>query len=126
VAFATPNHAAGEGQMQYRVNGSMTPDEFKAEIKLKQSQGKKVMISLAGGGQIFALDADADKQRFVTSVESDLHRVRLSMASTSISRRPSLEVQPGNTDPKHSTTHSMVNLIAAMREITITSALSSS
>jgi hypothetical protein len=77
VAFATPDHAAGEGQMRYRVNGSMTPEEFKADIKLKQSQGKKVMISLGGGGQVFALETDADRQRFVTSVgRSALIRLR--------------------------------------------------
>ena len=116
VAFATPDHAAGEGQMQYRVNGSMTPEEFKADIKLKQSQGKKVMISLGGGGQVFALETDADKQRFVTSVEAICTEFGFDGIDIDF-ETPSLEVQPGDTDPKHPTTRSTVNLIAAMREI---------
>ena len=116
VAFATPNHAAGEGQMQYRVNGSMTPEEFKADIKLKQSQGKKVMISLGGGGQVFALETDADKQRFVTSVEAICTEFGFDGIDIDF-ETPSLELQRGDIDPKHPTTRSTVNLIAAMREI---------
>jgi chitinase len=116
VAFATPDHAAGEGQMQYQVNGSMTPEEFKADIKLKQSQGKKVMISLGGGGQVFALETDADKQRFVTSVEAICTEFGFDGIDIDF-ETPSLEVQPGDTDPKRPTTRSTVNLIAAMREI---------
>lgn len=116
VAFATPDHAAGEGQMQYRVNGSMTPEAFKADIKLKQSQGKKVMISLGGGGQVFALETDADKQRFVTSVEAICTEFGFDGIDIDF-ETPSLEVQPGDTDPKHPTTRSTINLIAAMRTI---------
>jgi chitinase len=116
VAFATPDHAAGEGQMQYRVNGSMTSEEFKADIKLKQAQGKKVMISLGGGGQVFALETEADTRRFVTSVEAICTEFGFDGIDIDF-ETPSLEVQPGDTDPKHPTTRSTVNLIAAMREI---------
>ena len=116
VAFATPDHAAGEGQMRYRVNGSMTPEEFKADINLKQSQGKKVMISLGGGGQVFALETDADTQRFVTSVEAICTEFGFDGIDIDF-ETPSLEVQPGDTDPKHPTTRSTINLIAAMRTI---------
>ena len=116
VAFATPDHAAGEGQMQYRVNGSMTPEQFKADIKLKQSQGKKVMISLGGGGQIFGLESDADTQRFVTSVEAICAEYGFDGIDIDF-ETPSLELQPGDVDPKHPTTRSTVNLIAAIREI---------
>ena len=55
--------------MQYKVQGSMTPEKFKADIKLKQSQGKKVMISLGGGGQHFALATQEGKQNFIKTVE---------------------------------------------------------
>jgi chitinase len=116
VAFATPDHAAGEGQMQYRVNGSMTPEEFKADITLKQGQGKKVMISLGGGGQVFALETDADKQRFVTSVEAICTEFGFDGIDIDF-ETPSLELQPGDTDPSRPTTRSTVNLIAAIRQI---------
>ena len=77
VAFATPDHAAGEGQMQYRVNGSMTPEEFKADIKLKQSQGKKVMISLGGGGQRLRARDRRGHAALRHVGRGDLHGVRL-------------------------------------------------
>ena len=116
VAFATPDHNAGEGQMQYRVNGNMTPEDFKADIKLKQSQGKKVMISLGGGGQRFTLETEADKQRFIKSVEAICSEFGFDGIDIDF-ETPSLELNPGDTDPKRPTTASTVNLIAAMREI---------
>ena len=116
VAFATPDHSKGEGQMQYRVNGSMTPDEFKADIKAKQSQGRKVMISLGGGGQRFSIDSAEDKRRFVSSVEAICEEFGFDGIDIDF-ETPSLELAPGDTDPKHPTTPSIVNLIAAMREI---------
>jgi chitinase len=116
VAFATPDHAAGEGQMRYRVNGSMTPEEFKADITRKQAEGKKVMISLGGGGQVFALETDADKERFVTSVEAICTEFGFDGIDIDF-ETPSLELQPGDSDPRHPTTRSTVNLIAAIREI---------
>jgi chitinase len=116
VAFATPDRTAGEGQMQYRVNGSMTPEEFKADIRLKQSQGKKVMISLGGGGQHFTLDTPEGKQRFIKSVEDICREFGFDGIDIDF-ETSSLELNPGDTDPKHPTTPSTVNLIAAMREI---------
>jgi chitinase len=116
VAFATPDHAAGEGQMQYRVNGSMTPDQFKADIKLKQSQGKKVMISLGGGGQHFALETEADKQRFITTVSAICAEFGFDGIDIDY-ETPSMNLDPGDRDPKHPTTASVVNLIAAIRAI---------
>ncbi len=83
VAFATPNHAAGEGQMQYlyRVDRQpATPEQmaaYKAAIKQKQSEGKKVMISLGGGGQRFTLETQAGKERFIKIRRGYLRGVRV-------------------------------------------------
>ncbi len=116
VAFATPDHAAGEGQMQYKVNGNMTADQFRADIKLKQSQGKKVMISLGGGGQHFTLDTEAGKQRFIHSVEDICATYGFDGIDIDF-EASSMNLIPGDNDPKHPTSPSTVNIIAAMREI---------
>ena len=116
VAFATPNRSAGEGQMQYRVSGSTTPDQFKADIKFKQSQGKKVMISLGGGGVPFTLNTPQGKQRFITSVEAICAEFGFDGIDIDF-ETSALDLDPGDTDPKHPTSPSTVNLIAAMREI---------
>ena len=116
VAFATPDHAAGEGQMRYRVNGSVTPDQFKADIKFVQSQGRKVMISLGGGGQTFSLETPDDKRRFIQSIEQISSEFGFDGIDIDF-ETSSLELVPGDTDPTHPTSPSTVNLIAALREI---------
>ena len=116
VAFATPLRGAPEGTMQYKVQGSMTPEKFKADIKLKQSQGKKVMISLGGGGQHFTLATQEGKQNFIKTVEDICTEFGFNGIDIDF-ETSSLELDPGDTDFKHPTTPSTVNLIAAMREI---------
>ncbi len=116
VAFATPNHAAGDGAMQYRVNGQMTEEQFKADIKYKQSQGVKVMISLGGGGQHFAMDTEETKQRFIQTVEDICARYGFDGIDIDF-EASSMNLVPGDTDPKHPISPTTVNIIAAMREI---------
>jgi chitinase len=116
VAFATPLRGAAEGTMQYQVRGSITPEQFKDDIKQKQSQGKKVMISLGGGGQHFALLTQEGKQNFIRTVEDICTEFGFNGIDIDF-ETSSLELDPGDTDFKHPTTPSTVNLIAAMREI---------
>jgi len=75
-------------------------------------------ISLGGGGQRFTLETEADKQRFIKSVEAICSEFGFDGIDIDF-ETPSLELNPGDTDPKHPTTASTVNLIAAMREIGI-------
>jgi chitinase len=116
VAFATPLRGAAEGTMQYQVRGNITPEQFKDDIKLKQSQGKKVMISLGGGGQHFALMTEEGKQNFIRTVEDICTQFGFNGIDIDF-ETSSLELDPGDTDFKHPTTPSTVNLIAALREI---------
>jgi chitinase len=116
VAFATPSRGAVEGTMQYQVRGNITPEQFKDDIKLKQSQGKKVMISLGGGGEHFALMTEEGKQNFIGTVEDICTQFGFNGIDIDF-ETSSLELDPGDTDFKHPTTPSTVNLIAALREI---------
>jgi chitinase len=116
VAFATPLRGAAEGTMQYQVRGNITPEQFKDDIKLKQSQGKKVMISLGGGGQHFALLTEDGKQNFIRTVEDICTQFGFNGIDIDF-ETSSLELDPGDTDFKHPTTPSTVNLIAALRAI---------
>jgi chitinase len=116
VAFATPLRGAAEGTMQYQVRGNISPEQFKDDIRLKQSQGKKVMISLGGGGQHFALLTEEGKQNFIRTVEDICTQFGFNGIDIDF-ETSSLELDPGDTDFKHPTTPSTVNLIAALREI---------
>src|ERR1019366_2880249 len=50
IAFSTPDRNAPEGTMQFHTPAGLDTEQFKADIAWLKSQGKKVMISLGGGG----------------------------------------------------------------------------
>jgi len=116
LAFATPDHNAAEGTMQFRTPAGLDVAQFKSDIHWLQSQGKKVMISLGGGGQHFTL---ADPKRVPNFVES-VQRIVADYGFDGIDidfESPSLSIDPGDTDFRHPTTPSIVNLISALRQL---------
>jgi chitinase len=116
VAFATPDRHAPEGTMQFHTPAGLDTGEFKADIAYLKGQGEKVMISLGGGGQHFTL---ADPKRVPTFVSSVTHIVsEYDFDGIDIDfESPSLSIDPGDTDFKHPTTPSIVNLISALRQL---------
>ena len=116
VAFSTPDKNAPEGTMQFQTPAGLDTEQFKGDIGYLKSQGKKVMISLGGGGQHFTL-ADAKRvPNFVSSVtrivaEYGFDGIDIDFES------PSLSIDPGDMDFKHPTTPSIVNLISALRQV---------
>ncbi len=116
VAFATPDHNAPEGTMQFPAPAGQTPGQFKADVASLQRQGRKVMISLGGGGQHFTL---ADPKRVPTFVSSVIKIVSdYGFDGIDIDfESPSLSIDPGDTDFRHPTTPSIVNLISALRQL---------
>jgi len=116
VAFATPDKNAPEGTMQFHTPAGLDTAQFKADIAYLKSQGKKVMISLGGGGQHFTL---ADPNR-VPNYLSSVTRIVTEYGFDGIDidfESPSLSIGPGDTDFKHPTTPSIVNLISALRQL---------
>ncbi|HZY63745.1 MAG TPA: glycosyl hydrolase family 18 protein [Edaphobacter sp.] len=115
VAFATPVKGQ-DGLMQYHVNGSQTPEQFKADILEKQREGKKVMISLGGGGQFFTINTQEGVKNFISSVEqivTEYHFDGIDLDYES----PSFILDPGDTDFRHPTTPGIVNIISALHEL---------
>jgi chitinase len=116
VAFSTPDKNAPEGTMQFHTPAGLDTAQFKNDIAYLKSQGKKIMISLGGGGQHFTL---ADPQRvpnFVSSVTRIVNEYGFDGIDVDF-ESPSLAVAPGDTDYQHPTTPSIVNLIRALRQL---------
>lgn len=116
VAFSTPDPNAAEGTMQFHTPSGLDTAEFKADIQDLKSKGKKILISLGGGGQHFTL---ADPRRIPTFVSS-VTRIVTEYGFDGIDidfESPSLSIQPGDSDFRHPTTPSIVNLIDALRQL---------
>jgi chitinase len=116
IAFSTPDRNAPEGTMQFPTPAGLDTEQFKSDIAYLKSQGKKVMISLGGGGQHFTL---ADPKR-VPNFVSSVARIVTDYAFDGIDidfESPSLSIDPGDTDFRNPKTPSIVNLISAMRQL---------
>ncbi len=116
VAFANVNHLAPEGTMQLHVRPGLDLAQMKDDIAWLKSQGKKVLISLGGGGEYFTLDNQTSIPNFVNSVtqietEYGFDGIDIDLES------PSLALDPGDTDFRHPKTPSQVNLISALHQL---------
>jgi chitinase len=116
VAFATPDKDAPEGTMKFKTPAGLDTAEFKSDIAYLKNKGKKVMISLGGGGQHFTLADPKRVPNYVSSVEKIVEEYGFDGIDIDF-ESPSLSIDPGDTDFKHPTTPSIVNLISALRQL---------
>ena len=100
VAFATPDRNAPEGTMQFHTPAGLGTEQFKSDIAWLKSRGKKVMISLGGGGEYFKLDDPQDIPNFVSSVSSIVSEYGFEGVDIDF-ETPSLDIAPGDTDFRH-------------------------
>ncbi len=116
VAFANVNHQAPEGTLRMDMQPGLDLTQMKEDIAWLKNRGKKVLISLGGGGEYFTLAHKASIPTFVKSVtqivkEYGFDGIDLDFES------PSLVLDSGDTDFRHPKTPSVVNLIAALRQL---------
>ncbi len=116
IAFATPDASAPEGTMKFQPPRGLTPEQFKSDIAYLKGQGRKVMISLGGGGVYFTL---ADP-RHVPDLVSSVTRIVSEYGFDGVDidfETPSLALDPRDTDFRHPTTPSVVNVISGLRQL---------
>lgn len=90
--------------------------QFKEDVAWLKSRGKKVLISLGGGGEYFTLAQPASIPNFVNSVSRIVMEYGFNGVDIDF-ETPSLDLDPGDTDFRHPKTASIVNLISALHEL---------
>jgi chitinase len=116
VAFADVNHQAAEGTLKLHVRPGLDLAQMKDDIAWLKSQGKKVLISLGGGGEYFTLVQTASIPNFVNSVTQIVSEYGFDGIDIDF-ESPSLVLDPGDTDFRHPKTPSVVNLIDGLRQL---------
>lgn len=116
VAFGVPDHHAPEGTLRFEPPNGITPLQFKAAIASLKREGRKVLLSLGGGGQVFTLDQAASIPVFVSSVTRAVRDYGFDGIDLDF-ETPSLMLAPGDHDFRHPTTPGIVNLIAGLRQL---------
>ncbi|MGX2994212.1 chitinase [Streptomyces sp. JNUCC 64] len=89
---------------------------FKAAIKAKQAQGKKVVISIGGQNGQVQLNSTAARDAFVTSVSKIIDEYGLDGLDIDFEGH-SLSLNANDTDFKNPTTPVIVNLIQAIKTL---------
>jgi chitinase len=102
--------------MMFKTPAGLDTAQFKSDISFLKSKGKKVMISLGGGGQHFTLADPKRVRNFVASVEQIVAEYGFDGIDIDF-ESPSLSIAPGDTDFRHPTTPSIVNLIDALKQL---------
>ncbi|QQR43281.1 fibronectin type III domain-containing protein [Myxococcus xanthus] len=115
VAFAEPVGGPGSGSMAFTpYNASVA--EFKADIALLKSQGRKVLISIGGANGTVHLDDASARQDFVTSMQALIDTYGFDGLDLDL-EGSSLSLNGGDTDFRNPTTPRIVNVIQATRQL---------
>jgi chitinase len=115
VTFASPVKGS-TSLLRFNPPAGMTEAALKADVAYLQHRGRKVLISLGGGGAVVTLATDEDRRNFVQSVADIVTRYGFDGVDLDI-ETPSLLIEPGDTDFRRPKTPSIVNLIEAMHTL---------
>ncbi|WCF09588.1 glycosyl hydrolase family 18 protein [Paenibacillus thiaminolyticus] len=93
-----------------------TVAEFRSDVAYLHSQGKKVLISIGGQNGSVELHSNQDVQNFVNSLASIIQTYGFDGLDIDL-EGGSVSLGAGDTDYRHPTTPKIVNLIAAVRQL---------
>ncbi|MBF9224235.1 chitinase [Hymenobacter sp. BT662] len=115
VSFATPVSAS---DMTMTFAPTQQPKaEFIADMRVLQGQGRKVLISVGGANGPVELNTTADKDKFVSTMKALISEYGFDGFDIDLEGH-SVILNAGDSNFKSSTTPKIVNLIAAVRDIT--------
>ena len=115
ATFAAPVKGS-TSVLRFRPPSGLSDDRFKSDVAYLEGRGRKVLISLGGGGEVVTLNTSEDLHNFVSSVTAIVEKYGFNGVDLDI-ETPSLLIDAGDTDFRKPTTPSIVNLIAAMHQL---------
>ncbi len=115
VAFASPVKGS-TADLHFETPAGYTKEQFRDEIAAMKRKGKKILISLGGGGAVVTMNTPEELKKFVDSVGSIVADYGFDGVDLDL-ETPSLVLNPGDTDFRHPTTPAVVNLIDAMQQL---------
>ena len=121
LAFGEPTSSTS-GEIRFdrcpesECEGVESDEDFKAAIKAKQAEGKKVLISIGGANGQVQLTTEAARDAFVSSVSEIIDTWGLDGLDIDFEGH-SLSLDEGDTDFENPKTPVVVNLISALRSL---------
>ncbi|MCX7746245.1 MAG: glycosyl hydrolase family 18 protein [Clostridia bacterium] len=121
ISFAEPVSAgSSDGRMKFVVSGlttGYTINDFKADIKLLQSKGKKIVLSIGGYEGFFSLLSASAVNQFVSDIKGFVNEYGFDGIDIDL-EQSSVQFNPGaDPDFKNPTSPKIVNMISAIRQI---------
>ncbi len=121
ISFAEPVSAGStDGKMKFEVSGlndSYTKDDFKADIKALQAQGKKVVLAIGGYEGYFSLTSDMAVNQFVSDIKGFVDEYGFDGIDIDL-EQSSVQFDSGNDpDINNPKSPKIVNMIEAIRQI---------
>jgi chitinase len=114
IAFAVPSNS-GKGEIIFAPHGAVGVEEFKSDVLLLQSLGKKILISIGGAGGSMSIQDMAARNSFVDSITAIIREYNFDGMDINLEGKVILD--PGDTDFKNPTSSGIRHLITAIREI---------
>ncbi len=121
ISFAEPKISSTDGEMGFELSSDFneinyTESDFRADIQLLQSQGKKVIISIGGAEGQVRLTSISARDKFVSSMIDIIETYGFDGVDIDFEGQ-SLALEFGDSDFRNPTTPLIVNTINAVRNI---------
>ncbi len=121
VSFAVPKFSAADGEIGFELSSDFnainyTEAQFRSDIQLLQSQGKKIIISIGGQDGQVQLNTTSARDKFISSMIGIIENYGFDGMDIDFEGQ-SLSFELGDTDFRNPTTPVIVNTIEAVKRV---------
>lgn len=121
ISFAEPVSAGStDGRMKFEVSGltaDYTADDFKADIKTLQAEGKKIVLSIGGYEGYFSLTSESAVKQFVGDIKGFVDEYGFDGIDIDLEQSSVTFNSGADPDYKNPVSPKIVYMIQAIREI---------